>query len=276
METATEIKSGRASEGSLHWYQMDGTPAYQVPRAKPGPNGELYRNTTLADAKKLALLPSVSGILRCAANEQVVQYRLKQLAIAMATSPLLDRYRAGEITDAELLSGVGEEGDEDRNAKAAEGTACHEALERMLRGEKFDPRWQNHCVKVMHHLRAIAPDDTWVPEVTFANPALLYGGKIDARSGDIFVDFKTCEPWDKKAPRYDDWPMQLMAYGIGCGISNPRCISIVISRDPGAQVEVYEYTEAEKQRGWSMFDSLRMYWLAKTGLDTALQARRAA
>ena len=52
----------RASESS-HWYTREGAPKYTV-EAK---NGNL-RNTTLADARKMNLVPSVTTIIGCAAK----------------------------------------------------------------------------------------------------------------------------------------------------------------------------------------------------------------
>ena len=44
---------------SGHWYQADGTPAYEI----VGANGKM-RPTTLRDARKLNLYPSVTTIIR--------------------------------------------------------------------------------------------------------------------------------------------------------------------------------------------------------------------
>jgi len=49
---------------SVHWYTKDGEPAYTIERA----DGKGFRNTTLRDAKKLGLLPSVTTILGVAAK----------------------------------------------------------------------------------------------------------------------------------------------------------------------------------------------------------------
>ena len=45
-------------ESASHWYDLDGQPCHEVPRAK----GDGMRPTTLADARKLHLLPSVTNV----------------------------------------------------------------------------------------------------------------------------------------------------------------------------------------------------------------------
>ncbi len=76
---------------STHWYRTDGTPCYQVPRA----DGKGLRPTTLRDARKLGLVPSVTGIIRCAAAPQLEAWKRKQLALACLTLPRIE----GESAD---------------------------------------------------------------------------------------------------------------------------------------------------------------------------------
>ena len=55
------IKDQTSESG--HWYDDQGNPAYEI----IGANGK-QRNTTLRDAKKLGLLPSVTTVLGVAAK----------------------------------------------------------------------------------------------------------------------------------------------------------------------------------------------------------------
>src|SRR6185369_16796171 len=61
-----------ASEAG-HWYEPDGTPAYQT----VAKNGTL-RPTTLRDAKKHGYVPSVSGIIKCASAEALQKWIRKR------------------------------------------------------------------------------------------------------------------------------------------------------------------------------------------------------
>lgn len=46
-------------ESASHWYFPDGTPLHEVPRA----DGKGQRPTSLRDARKLGLFPSVTNVL---------------------------------------------------------------------------------------------------------------------------------------------------------------------------------------------------------------------
>ena len=70
----------RAAE-STHWYAKDGTPVYEVPRA----SGEGMRNTTLRDARKMSLVPSVTTIINIAAKPGLEAWKLNQLLLAALT-----------------------------------------------------------------------------------------------------------------------------------------------------------------------------------------------
>ena len=74
----------RASE-SLHWYTRGGDPMYQVQAAKGG-----MRATTLRDARKLNLIPSVTTIMSCAAKPGLEAWKLNQMLLAALTLPRRD------------------------------------------------------------------------------------------------------------------------------------------------------------------------------------------
>ena len=71
------------NEASCHWYSKDGTAVYEVPRA----SGEGMRPTTLADARRLSLLPSVTTILNVLAKPQLTTWLIEQSLLAALTTP---------------------------------------------------------------------------------------------------------------------------------------------------------------------------------------------
>jgi hypothetical protein len=79
--------------GGGHWYQPDGTPLHQVPKA----DGKGMRDTTLADAKKLGLLPSVTGITDIVAKPALMNWKAAQVAAAAFENPP-DQRRVGRNT----------------------------------------------------------------------------------------------------------------------------------------------------------------------------------
>jgi hypothetical protein len=65
---------------SLHWYDRHGRPCYEV-MSKPG----VMRPTTLRDARKLNLVPSVTNIIRCAAAPGLEIWKQQQVMMAALT-----------------------------------------------------------------------------------------------------------------------------------------------------------------------------------------------
>ena len=70
------------SAESVHWYQHNGAPQYTV-KAKDGSD----RPTTLRDARKLNLVPSVTTILKIAAKPGLEAWKLNQMLLAALTLP---------------------------------------------------------------------------------------------------------------------------------------------------------------------------------------------
>jgi hypothetical protein len=71
----------RASE-SNHWYTREGAPQYTVEAAKGG-----QRNTTLRDARKMNLVPSVTTVLNVAAKPALLAWMQQQVLFAALTLP---------------------------------------------------------------------------------------------------------------------------------------------------------------------------------------------
>src|SRR5512137_1173398 len=108
----------RASESS-HWYTREGAPKYTV-EAK---NGNL-RNTTLADARKMNLVPSVTTIIGCAAKPGLEAWKLNQMMLASMTLP-----RAPDEPEDLYVQRVIKDSKEHARAAAQRGTEVHTALE---------------------------------------------------------------------------------------------------------------------------------------------------
>ena len=79
------------SPDSAHWYQRDGVPLHTVLSAKGEP-----RPTTLRDARKLGLLPSVTNILGVIAKPGLTSWLQEQAVLAALTLPRIE----GESEDA--------------------------------------------------------------------------------------------------------------------------------------------------------------------------------
>lgn len=241
----------RASE-SLHWYALDGSPMYQVPAVKGG-----MRPTTLRDARKLNLVPSVTTIIRCAAAPALENWKAEQLLMAALTLP-----RRQDEAESDWLDRVRTDSREHARKAAERGTAIHAAIQGHFEGEPpHEDHWP-HVTGAIKALREAFGSMNWIAEKSFAHP-LGFGGKCDLHAQAV-VDFKTKEFGPDNLPTtYDEHAMQLAAYRVGLGIPEARCaIGFVSVTHPGL-THIVELKPDEINKGWDCFRSLLSYWQAK-------------
>ena len=113
----------RAAE-SLHWYNLDGSPQYTV-TAKDGSQ----RSTTLRDARKMNLVPSVTTIMSCAAKPGLEAWKLNQMLLAALTLP-----RAPDEPESAYVQRIISDSKEQAKQAAERGTNVHTALESWYEG----------------------------------------------------------------------------------------------------------------------------------------------
>jgi len=244
----------RASE-SQHWYDREGKPAYTV-IAK---NGE-PRPTTLRDARKLNLVPSVTTILNVAAKPALEAWKLNQMMYACLTLPKVD----GE-TEERFIERIVKDSKEQAKKAAERGTNIHGVIESFYEGV-YLADFMEYQVGVDKAMQESFGDPEWATEKSFCNE-LGFGGKVDlhSKSGQgIVVDFKTKEFTDPNTvDAYDEHAMQLAAYRVGLGIPNARCANVFISVTEPGLVKVVEWSEEKMTRAWKMFQALLTYWQVK-------------
>jgi hypothetical protein len=242
-----------ASE-SGHWYEKDGTPAYTQPnKSKPGK----MRPTTLRDARKLGLVPSVTSILKMAAKPMLERWKLNQLMLAALTLPAVEGESVSEY-EARLW--------EDANAqsKAAReaGTQIHGYIEAAFQGKTVPNEGMPWVHAVETALLEAFGEQEWIAEKSFASE-LGFGGKIDLQSPGVIVDYKTKDlaKMDMKNPMsYDNNKMQLSAYRKGLGQHDAKIANLYISRElqedgmPLVKIEVHD------QDYWPHFECLLNFW----------------
>jgi hypothetical protein len=262
-----------ASE-SGHWYARDGSPVYQVP-AKSG----AMRPATLADARKMGLVPGVSGVMGCAAKPGLVRWQIQQGVLAAMTLP-----RRPEESDEQFIARVLQDSQEQARKAAERGTAIHAAIQGHYEGtppdEQYWPYVKAAVDAVDTWLRknpaALMPSCFWKPEASFASP-LGYGGKVDLHGFDAVLDFKSkdFEP-PVKVLAFDEHCMQLAAYRNGLGMRRARCANVFVSTKVPGLIHIHEWDEEELDRGWEQFVALLAYWKASRGYDSAFQEAMAA
>lgn len=122
MSTAAAVRSTDSS----HWYWPDGRPAYEIAKK----DGSGVRPTTLADARKMNLLPSVTTILRILDKPALTDWKIEQAVLAAMTTPRID----GEADDAFVYRALHRERHQDQESQIARdlGTGIHAAIENFL------------------------------------------------------------------------------------------------------------------------------------------------
>jgi hypothetical protein len=255
---------------STHFYTRKGEPAYTV-TAKAGHQ----RPTTVADARKLGLVPSVTTIIRCAAAPGLERWKLDQMLHAALTLP-----RGPTEPEAEWISRVWKDSKETARKAAARGTAIHAAIQGHYMGEPPSVELLEHvkaAYKAVHEFTADAPGFRYVPEVAFSSP-LGFGGKVDLsnRIGNgVVIDFKTKEFSDPESLKtWDEHALQLAAYRNGLGMDNARCAICYVSVTTPGLAKLIEIPEKELKRGWYMFRALLEYWQFKNDYVSAWNDER--
>lgn len=229
---------------SGHWYAKDGTPAYTQPNKSKG--GE--RPTTIRDARKLDLVPSVTTILKLLAAPGLEQWKINTAILAARTLPMLD----GETEDAFILR-VQRDWPTVAKQAADRGTEIHTQIETGT-GPFFDA-----AANAITDLGLSI--DRGSQERSFAHPILGYGGKVDWYHSALIVDWKSTEfgPEDKVT----GWPeqcMQLAAYREGVGHPLARAANVFLSStNPGLYV-VHEWTADDLDKAWQKFKLLLEFW----------------
>lgn len=251
---ALTAKETRGTEAG-HWYTRDGQPAYTV----IGANGK-ERATTLRDARKEDLVPSVTTILKVANNPVLNQWIQKQVLLAALTLP-----RSEGENDESFIDRVIVDSREQGKQAADVGSAIHASIQAFYEGvdDKYYVEHRKGCVRALQELYG---DRIWISERAFAHE-LGFGGKCDLYSPQgkgIVVDVKTKDFDDpEKVDGYDEHLMQLAAYRVGLGIPDAECSNVFVSRTVAGLTATKVWTQEELARGWEMFYSLLRFWQIK-------------
>jgi len=235
-----ELKEKTIAAEKGHWYHRDGRPCYQMPRA----NGDGMRATTITDARALRLVPSVTTITGLIVRPGLQAWKDEQLLIASQTLPRNE----GESLD-DYCVRVKEDAKAQGVAAREMGSQLHEAIEKRLRHDFYDAKFELHIEAVMKLLKQHGIDlENGQAEHSFAS-VIGYGGKVDYhnRKQEVLVDFKSKKTIDllKKIAYFEDHALQLAAYAHGIfGHLDVRALNVFIGVEDKKAVAVE----------WSLFD----------------------
>jgi hypothetical protein len=225
---------------------------YTVDAAKGG-----QRPTTLRDARKLDLVPSVTTVLNIAAKPGLTIWLQRQVLLAALTLP-----RLSDEPEEVFIERIIEDAKAQTKAAADAGTDIHASIQAHYDGSS-PTRHQEHVLGCAKTLLDAFGMQGWISERAFAHE-LGFGGKVDLHAPGFVVDIKTKEFTDPtKVDAYDEHLMQLSAYRVGLGMPDARCANVFVSRSvPGLSVLV-EWSQEDLDRGWKMFAALLNFWQLK-------------
>lgn len=254
-----------------HWYTPQGEARHFI-------NG---RATTLRDARKENLLPSVTTILGILDKPALTNWKLKQVTEACWDcgdweedynayhKEMLNRALGPDVT------GV------DR------GGEIHDCNETIFLGHgiaHFPLDIQEIALEATGEIcgyTATDPQDFSPEQIVIGNG---YGGKVDLHNDDFVIDWKTKSIDDiNKKMAYPEHAMQLAAYAVALAgltlkgsfgvnkdgfwmeegtkwIVDRRCINVFIDRTEPGKVVIHEWKPEEIELAWKKFKLLVEYW----------------
>lgn len=288
------------SASNSHWYSLEGIPTYEVPyaasnKAKAGQ----FKPTTLTDARKLNLLPSVTNFLDIQAKPQLTAWKIEWAMIAVETTPRIE----GESSE-DFLTRCAQDAEEIASAAAKFGSRVHQAIEDYLvtgevtTDEEILPYFENWLVW--------AQDNLDLEGVLFSEMIVIghgYAGRTDlkarAKIGSPLwqslkdaghnpedfgvIDFKT-RRWsvgktekDNKPATYASDSAQLAAY-MSADIamteedrvdecSSWTCSVIINSERPTEKIHAIVWKPDEIERGMRIFLACQELWCLDRNYD---------
>jgi hypothetical protein len=249
----------------MHWYKAtDGSPCYEIPYA----DGRPGKTPTLADARKLGLVPSVTSIIGILDKPGLTNWRIEQAILAALTNPVIH----DQMPHQEMLSIVRKDAEAQSQQAMQRGTDIHDAIEKRLGLQPVPEQYKPHTEAVVETLAALAPEQ-WRIEAHLPG-GLAYGGRADLVSDEFLIDFKTKEfgPEDK----IQGWPeqeVQLVAYDLGFGGPQRRLVNVFVSSSTPGLVRWIEWPAKSYEAAVRKWQATLACWYAWKGLELNLEEK---
>lgn len=237
------MKTEHASQAG-HWYTAEGKPCYTI----IGKNGK-ERNTTLADARKLNLKPSVTEIIKLTAKPQLQAWIIDQHILSCLTTE-----RRADESEKEYIARIKEDANEQARKASEKGTIIHAWVQSGFEGKKLSEEGMKYFLVAKKEVEEKVGQREWICEDSFATGT--YGGKIDLESENEIIDIKTTEKDLTNIKTWPDQAMQLGAYDRGRG---KRC-GILYINVLTAEAKLIWIKEEEIKKRYKCFMILVDYW----------------
>ena len=240
-----------------HWYTREGVPAYTIKKAK----GEGERNTTLRDARKHRLLPSVTTIFSIMAKPGLDRWKISKAIEATLATPR----DAGEPDD-RYYDRIRSRSYEETDKAAQLGTRIHDAIDAAFDGAEPADDLKPYVIPTMQYLETLNLQDI-EREGTVVNLEEGYAGRVDllARYGksNIVIDFKTKKTTEGvKVTPFEFQATQIAAYAAAAFGTLDNCIgaNIYISTSEAGRIETAVYDEDKLKKEFELLKNLTGVW----------------
>lgn len=219
------------------------------------------RNTTLRDARKYKLLPSVTTIFGIMAKPGLDRWKIGKAIEATLATP-----RNEEEQDESYYSRIRSRSFEETDKAAKLGTRIHDAIDAAFDGVEPAEDLKQYVEPTMAYLETLKLQDI-EREGTVVNLDLGYAGRVDllARYGksNIIIDFKTKKTKQGvKVTPFDFQATQIAAYAAAAFGTLDNCIgaNVYISTTEAGRIETAVYDEDKLKQEYELLKDLTGVW----------------
>lgn len=255
---------------SEHWYTKTGQAAHTQPTKSKGAKNPT-RPTTIADAKKLGLLPSVSSILKQAANPALDRWKAQQIIKACFNCPPI-----GDEDFETYSRHILEKADKERDEAANLGTAIHAAIEGYYTGKPYDQFLNQYVIPAIEKVDSLGI--TIVEQEFVVTSSHGYAGTTDL----AFTQGRYCGILDFKSTKTTPEEPVLVKQGHAAQIAayhvaywskssyindNTKGYNVYISTTEPGRVDVVEYDAATIRNEFDYFLACFDIWKHRYGYN---------
>jgi hypothetical protein len=256
---AVLVNTSDNTKGGGHWYTKDGRSMHVVPKA----NGDGTRRTTLRDARKHDLLPSVTGILGVMDKPAIKEWAMKKAAHAAVDNPISHGEEVWQW-EKRVVNAAWQARDE----AADLGSRIHHCLEHP--GEPVPEELACYVVPALD-IVARSGINVLAREEALVNVDQGYAGTADLvfeRDGAVGIgDYKSRKTMPGRAvPGYEGDAMQIVAYIIAKFGEAPLTdgkafgVNIIISTTEPGRVEPIRHNPDTLWSAWEAFKCCAGLW----------------
>lgn len=268
LQAAPPAKAVGTDDTGGHWYGYDNNQWH--PLYEPGGTFTLREARKLKEAGQV-VVPSVTTIFRVLHKEQLVKWKMENVAKAMFdqmyNDPGVDVSQRDEIVESAIATA-----NSASKGAADLGTAIHGAVESALAGQDWDADLSKYVNPVMAELdkRGLLGG---ISEQCVGSTKYGYAGRCDYHHGSkrVVLDFKSRKSKGKKVGSYRTDAMQLGAYGYAItGNAFFRdwtgMIFAISTTEPGL-ITVHEYPGKDLVAAMEAYLSLCNVWRYENNFD---------